>query len=127
MTDIRLRDLWGKTAALGVAGVLAGAAAGADDRLTLVDAVTRGLSFHRSVQAPAAQVEAAESTVDEAEAAPFPTVSLGATATHYQDRMIAHPIHAFVPPWFLRSIRTFSRRSRTSAAITGRTRNTADT
>ena len=91
MTKIR------KRAAVVFVGVLAGAAAEAEDRLTLVEAMTRALSYYPSVQASVAQVEAAEAAVNEAEAARFPTVSVGASATRYQEPTIVHPIHGFTP------------------------------
>jgi outer membrane protein TolC len=87
----------GNRAAVVFVGVLAAAAVEAEDRLTLVEAVTRALSYYPSVQASAAQVEVAEAAVDEAEAARFPTVSVGASATRYQEPTIVHPIHAFTP------------------------------
>ena len=91
MTDIVDR------AAVVLLGLVAGSLAEAQDRLTLVDAVTRALSYYPSVQASAAQVEAADATLDEAESARFPTVSVGLNANHYQEPMLAHPIHAFTP------------------------------
>ncbi len=91
MTDIR------KSGAMLLAGALAGTAGGAEDRLTLVEAVNLALSYYPSVRASAAEVEAAESAVDEAESTRFPTVSVGGSATRYQDPMIVHPIHAFTP------------------------------
>lgn len=94
MTDIGLRET---RAAMVLAGVLAAAAVEAQDRLTLADAVTRALSYYPSVQASLAQLEAADAAVDEAEAARFPTVSVGASATRYQEPTIVHPIHAFTP------------------------------
>ncbi len=91
MTDIVDR------AAVVLLGLVAGSLAEAQDRLTLVDAVTRALSYYPSLQASAAQVEAADATLDEAESARFPTVSVGLNANHYQEPMLAHPIHAFTP------------------------------
>ena len=91
MTDIV------KRAAAVCAGVLAAAAVEAQDRLTLADAVTRALSYYPSVQASSAQLEAADAAVDEAEAARFPTVSVGGSATRYQEPTLVHPIHAFTP------------------------------
>ena len=91
MTDIVNR------AAVVFVGVLAAAAVGAEERLTLMDAMTRALSYYPSVQTSVAQVEVADAAVDEAEAARFPTVSVGASATHYQEPTLVHPIHAFTP------------------------------
>jgi len=91
MTDIVNR------AAVVFVGVLAAAAVGAEERLTLMDAMTRALSYYPSVQTSVAQVEVADAAVDEAEAARFPTVSVGASATRYQEPTIVHPIHAFTP------------------------------
>lgn len=91
MTDIVNR------AALVFVGVLAAAAVGAEERLTLMDAMTRALSYYPSVQTSVAQVDVADAAVDEAEAARFPTVSVGASATHYQEPTLVHPIHAFTP------------------------------
>jgi outer membrane protein len=94
-----MRDI-GIGAAVVVAGVLAGTAVEANDlngRLTLVEAVTRALSYYPSVQASVAQVEVADAALDEAEAARFPTVSVGASATRYQEPTIVHPIHGFTP------------------------------
>jgi outer membrane protein TolC len=87
----------GNRAAVVFVGVLAAAAVEAEDRLTLVEAVTRGISYYPSVQASVAQVEAAEAAFDEAEAARFPTVSVGASASRYQEPTIVHPIHGFTP------------------------------
>jgi outer membrane protein TolC len=84
-------------AAVVFVGMLAGAIAEAQDRLTLVEAVTRALAYYPSLQASAAQVEMADAAVDETESARFPTVSVGVNATHYQEPMLAHPIHAFTP------------------------------
>jgi outer membrane protein len=78
-------------------GLLAGSMAEAQDPLTLAEAVTRALSYYPSVQASAAQVEVADAALDEAESARFPTVSVGLNANHYQEPMLAHPIHAFTP------------------------------
>lgn len=86
-----------KRAAMVLAAVLAAASVEAEDRLTLVEAVTRALSYYPSVQASAAQVEVADAALDEAEAARFPTVSVRASATRYQEPMLVHPIHAFTP------------------------------
>lgn len=94
MSDIGLGE---KRAAMVLAAVLAAAAVEAEDRLTLLEAVTRALSSYPSVQASAAQVEVADAAVDEAEAARFPTVSVGASATRYQEPTLVHPIHAFTP------------------------------
>src|SRR3989304_2282674 len=91
MTDI------GNRAAVVFVGVLAGAAVEAEDRLTLVEAVTRALPYYPRVQASLAQGGVGGAAVDEAEAARFPTVSVGASATRYQEPMIVHPIHAFTP------------------------------
>jgi len=91
-----MRDIVNRAAVVFV-GVLAAAAVEAEDRLTLVEAVNRALSFYPSLQASAAQVEVAERAVDEAEAARFPTVSIGASATRYQEPTLVHPIHAFTP------------------------------
>jgi outer membrane protein len=74
-----------------------------EDRLTLEDAAARALSYYPSVQASAAELDAANSLVDEAEAANFPTLNVGANAFRYQDPMIVYPIHAFnldlLPPF----------------------------
>ena len=94
MTDIGLRET---RAAMVLAGVLAAAAVEAQDRLTLAEAVTRALSFYPSVKVSSAQLEAADAAVDEAEAARFPTVSVGGSATRYQEPTLVHPIHAFTP------------------------------
>jgi outer membrane protein TolC len=80
-----------------LAGALGGGAAAAEERLTLVDAVNRALAHYPSLQASAAQVEVAEEALDEAEATRFPTLSVGASATHFQDPMLVYPIHAFTP------------------------------
>lgn len=84
-------------------GLLIGATTAADDRLTLGDAAARALSYYPSVQASLAQVEAADSAIEEAEGARFPTLSVGASTTHFQDPMIVFPIHAFnidlLPPF----------------------------
>lgn len=87
----------GKRAAMVLFVVLSAPAVQADERLTLVDAMTRALSYHPSVQAFVAQVEVAEEALDEAEAARFPTVSVGASAYRYQEPMLVYPIHAFTP------------------------------
>jgi outer membrane protein len=86
-----------KGVSLLVAGALGGAAAEADERLSLADAVSRALSTYPSVQASLAQVEAADEALDEAEAARFPTVVVGANATHYKEPTLVYPIHAFTP------------------------------
>jgi outer membrane protein TolC len=103
MREIRLLDLRWKIAAAVVSGALAGTATASDERLTLVDAVNRALSYYPSVRASAAQVDAAEAAVDEAESARFPTLSVGASATQYQEPAIVYPIHAFnldlLPPF----------------------------
>jgi outer membrane protein TolC len=93
-------------AAVVLAGVLSAAPAtvptvpmpvDANERLTLVEAVTRALQHYPSVQTSMAQVEVAEAAVEEAEAVRFPTVNVAASATHYQEPMLVHPIHAFTP------------------------------
>ena len=66
MTDIVDR------AAVVLLGLVAGSLAEAQDRLTLVDAVTRALSYYPSLQASVAQVEAADATLDEAESRSIP-------------------------------------------------------
>jgi OMF family outer membrane factor len=87
------------------AGMLFGAMAMAafDERLTLAEAATRALSYYPSIQASVANVEAAESAIDEAEAARFPTLDVGASLVHHEDPMIVFPIHAFnlelLPPF----------------------------
>jgi outer membrane protein TolC len=91
------RALGERTAAVVVAAVLASPAIEASERLTLEEAMNQALSFHPSLRASAAQLEAAEAGVDEAEAARFPTLSVGASATRYEEPMIVHPIHAFTP------------------------------
>jgi outer membrane protein len=91
--DESLRD----TAAMLIAGMLVSGAIEASERLTLADAMTRALSYHPGLSASAAQVEATDAGVDEAEAARFPTIAVGASATRYQEPMIVHPIHAFTP------------------------------
>jgi outer membrane protein TolC len=95
--DSCLCNLWERSAALLLAGSLLGAVAEADERLTLVEAMTRALSYYPSLQATAAQIEVAEEAVDEAEAARFPTVSVGASAFRYKEAMLVYPIHAFTP------------------------------
>ncbi len=93
---MRDEDLRG-AAAVVLAGVLAGTVVEASERLTLADAMTRAVSYHPGLSASSAQVEATEAGVDEAEAARFPTLAVGASATRYQEPMIVHPIHAFTP------------------------------
>ena len=91
-----MRDIVNRSAVI-VAGVLSAVALEAEERLTLVEAVARALSYYPSLQASLAQVEVADAALDEAESARFPTVSVAVNANHYQEPMLAHPIHAFTP------------------------------
>ncbi|MGH9318618.1 MAG: TolC family protein [Vicinamibacteria bacterium] len=86
-----------KTAGTLVAMSLCPMAIAAQERLTLLEAVNRSLSHYPSLRASLAQVDAAAAAVDEAEAARFPTVSVGGSLTRYQEPTIVHPIHAFTP------------------------------
>ncbi|MGH9337023.1 MAG: TolC family protein, partial [Vicinamibacteria bacterium] len=66
-----------KTAGTLVAMSLCPMAIAAQERLTLLEAVNRSLPHYPSLRASLAQVDAAAAAVDEAEAARFPTVSVG--------------------------------------------------
>ncbi|HJS72800.1 MAG TPA: TolC family protein [Vicinamibacteria bacterium] len=89
-----------------LAGLLVGAMVTFEafqDRLTLAEAAARALSYYPSVQASMADVDVAESAMDEAEAARFPTLDVGGGVDHFGDPMIVFPIHAFnldlLPPF----------------------------
>ena len=91
-----MRDIVNHSAVV-IAAVLSAVPVEAEERLTLGEAVTRALSYYPSLQASLAQVEVAEAALDETESARFPTVSVGLNGNHYQEPMLAHPIHAFTP------------------------------
>ncbi|HSF19645.1 MAG TPA: TolC family protein [Vicinamibacteria bacterium] len=66
-------------------------------RLTLLEAAERALSYYPSVAVSVARRESAFEAAREAEAERFPAVSVGASATQYQEPMIVHPLHALTP------------------------------
>jgi outer membrane protein TolC len=86
-----------------VAGLFFAASVALEERLTLAEAATRALSYYPSVQVSAAQVDAAEAAIQEAEAARFPELDVAANLFHHQDPMIVFPFHAFnldlLPPF----------------------------
>jgi outer membrane protein TolC len=64
-------------------------------RLTLVEAAQRALASHPLVAASAAARDEAAASVREAQAAWWPTLRLGGTATRYEEPMATLPIHGF--------------------------------
>ncbi|HXV61468.1 MAG TPA: TolC family protein [Vicinamibacteria bacterium] len=66
-------------------------------RLTVHEAAESALSYYPSISVSVARRESAFEAAREAEAERFPAVSLGASATQYQEPMIVHPLHALTP------------------------------
>lgn len=64
-----------------------------DNRLTLIDAVRRGLARHPSVRAARAASDQASAGIAVAAAARRPSVALTASVTQYQEPMLVTPIH----------------------------------
>ena len=62
-------------------------------RLTLATAVERALATHPSIAQARATQDEAEGAIGEAQAAWWPSVRLGGTATQYQEPMIVLPLH----------------------------------
>lgn len=65
----------------------------AGSRLTLVDAVRRGLEQYPSVRAARAATDQANAGIHGAAAARLPSLALSASATQYEEPMLVTPIH----------------------------------
>lgn len=65
--------------------------------LDLLEAARSALAHFPSVGASRAELEAAIAAAHVAAAARFPSVSVGGSATQYEESMIVHPIHDFGP------------------------------
>lgn len=71
--------------------------AAAQPRLPLEEAVRSALAHHPSVAAARASVERSHAAIDEATAPYYPRLTLGASATRYEEPTIVTPIHGFEP------------------------------
>lgn len=70
---------------------------GPADRLTITSAVERALANYPTVGAATNRREAARAGVGVAQAAWFPSLTLAAAATQFEEPMIVTPIHGFTP------------------------------
>ncbi len=72
-------------------------------KLSLLEAVERGMSRYPSVGAAQAGADAARAAVGQASSAWFPALTLDASITRFSDAMIVYPLHEFdierVPPF----------------------------
>lgn len=76
---------------------LQGQEAVSSEPLDLMTAVERALAQYPTVQASRAAGEAAEAAVGRARAEWFPTITLAAAATQFEEPMVVTPIHGFDP------------------------------
>lgn len=95
-------------AAAAVVVLLAGArGAAAQGSLPLEEAVRRALASHPAVGAAAARSEGAEALEGVARAAWYPSLSVSAAGTRFQEPMLVAPLHGFeftTPPAFDRTL-----------------------
>ena len=83
------------------------AVATAQESLPLEEAVRRALASHPSVGAAAARSEGAEAVGGVARSAWYPSLSVSATGTRFEEPMLVAPLHGFeftTPPAFDRTI-----------------------
>lgn len=66
-----------------------------DERMTLAQAIERGIERYPALRAARASRDAAHAGVDAATAARLPAVALTASAARYQEPMLVTPIHGF--------------------------------
>lgn len=79
---------------------LAVAASAEAGQLTLADAIERSIAASPSVAIAASRIDAASASIDEAEAARWPRISVNGSVFQYEEPMVVTPFHGFGPGMF---------------------------